>query len=234
MLHGFTGDKTGTHRLFVHAARAFAAHGIAVLRFDMRGSGDSEGEFQDITLAGEIGDSQVALDWLSSRPDIDPGRIGVIGLSLGGIVESVLAGRNPSRIRGLAYWAAAANTDVFMHMAERTADKSGKSTNSLMDALISRGYILVWGYPVGLPFIQTFFAENPLEELKNYLGKAIVIHSKSDPTVPANQADVFAQHFGERAQIHILDEDTHTFETPGIEESAIDLTLEWFNECFTK
>ena len=230
MLHGFTGDKTGSHRLFVHAARAFAARGIASLRFDMRGSGDSEGEFQDITVAGEIDDAQAALDWLTARRDIDSARVGLLGLSLGGIIESLLAGRNPDRLRGLAYWAAAANSDVFMHMAQRTSERSGQSTSSLMDSLMSNGYIMLWGYPVGLPLIQTFFQQKPLEELKNYTGKAIVIHSTGDPTVPVSQADVYAEHFGARASIHKIDDNTHTFENPLVERQIIELTLEWFTK----
>ncbi|MFA0780897.1 MAG: hypothetical protein RJAPGHWK_002418, partial [Candidatus Fervidibacter sp.] len=45
MCHGFTGNRIEAHRLFVKAARHFVQHGIAVLRFDFRGSGESEGDF---------------------------------------------------------------------------------------------------------------------------------------------------------------------------------------------
>jgi uncharacterized protein len=232
LLHGITGDKTGSHRLFVHMARALAARGIATLRFDMRGSGDSEGEFQDMTLAGEAGDAQAALEWLIGRPEIDSARIGALGLSLGGMVESMLAGRNPNLLRGLAYWAAAADASVFAHMAERTSEKSGASTESLMGSLLEKGYVMLWGYPCGMPFIQTFFNEQPLEELKNYRGTAIIVHTTGDPTVPVGQADVYAAHFGERAQVYKLEDHTHTFETPPIEKQAIELTVDWFKALF--
>lgn len=232
MLHGITGDKTGSHRLFVHAARAFAAQGIAVFRFDMRGSGDSEGEFQDMTLASEVADAQVALEWLIGRPQIDATRVGVLGLSLGGMIQSVLAGRNPNLICGLAYWAAAANGEAYMHLAQRTSEKNGTDTGTLMQKLAQDGYVMLWGYPVGMPLIQNFFQEDPLKELANYHGKAIIVHDTGDPTVPVSQADVYAQHFGERAVVHKLEDNTHTFETPAIERQAIELTLGWFKALF--
>ena len=232
MLHGFTGDKTGSHRLFVHAARAFAASGMAALRFDMRGSGDSEGEFQDITVAGELDDAQAALDWLAARADIDRARIGLLGLSLGGIIESLLAGRNPARISGLAYWAAAANKDAFTHMTERTAEHNGQSAGSLMETLMNDGYLMLWGYPVGLPFIQTFFQQEPLEALRHYPGTALIIHNTGDPVVPVSQADAYAEHFGSRASVHKLDGDTHTFEPPPNQAQVVELTRKWFAELW--
>lgn len=45
MLHGFTGNKTETHFLYTRLARQLATQGIAALRFDFAGSGDSQGEF---------------------------------------------------------------------------------------------------------------------------------------------------------------------------------------------
>ena len=228
LLHGFTGDKTGPHRLFVHTARALAAAGIAVLRFDMRGSGESEGEFQDVTIATELSDAQTALDWLMAHPEIDPQRVGLLGLSLGGLLESILAGRNAGRIRGLAYWSSAANAEVFVHTANRTAEKSGVSTGSLMDQLLTNGYIMVWSYPVGLEMIQTFFQQEPLAELRPYTGKALIIHNTSDPVVPVTQATSYADHFGSRATVHLLDDNTHTFDSPPNERQVIDLTVEWF------
>ncbi|MCL5994755.1 MAG: alpha/beta fold hydrolase [Chloroflexi bacterium] len=233
LLHGITGDKTGAHRLFVHAARALAARGIAALRFDMRGSGDSEGEFQDMTLAAEASDAQVALEWLIGRSGIDSARVGVLGLSLGGMVASMLAGRNPYLVHGLAYWAAAADAGAFMHVAQRTSEKNGTSTDSLMQTLVQNGYIMLWGYPAGLPLIQTFFQEQPLEELKHYPGRAIIVHATGDPTVPVTQADMYAEHFGDRAQVYKLEDSTHTFETPPIERQAIELTVDWFKTLFT-
>jgi len=52
MLHGFKGTRIENHFLFVKLARGLAMGGYFVMRFDFRGSGESEGEFRDISIPG--------------------------------------------------------------------------------------------------------------------------------------------------------------------------------------
>ena len=63
--------------------RMLARHGYGVLLFDRRGEGESDGKSN---LLGWGGDKDIlaAIDFLKTRPDVDPGRIGGIGLSVGG------------------------------------------------------------------------------------------------------------------------------------------------------
>jgi hypothetical protein len=64
-------------------ARMLARHGYGVLLFDRRGEGLSEGGGNLLGWGGEK-DIIAAVDWLERRPDVDPDRIGGIGLSVGG------------------------------------------------------------------------------------------------------------------------------------------------------
>ena len=63
--------------------RMLVSHGYGVLLFDRRGEGKSEG---DSNLFGWGGDKDIlaAIEFLKARPDVDPGKIGGIGLSVGG------------------------------------------------------------------------------------------------------------------------------------------------------
>jgi hypothetical protein len=63
--------------------RMLARHGYGVLLFDRRGEGKSEG---DSNLLGWGGDKDIlaAIEYLKTRPDVEPGRIGGLGLSVGG------------------------------------------------------------------------------------------------------------------------------------------------------
>jgi fermentation-respiration switch protein FrsA (DUF1100 family) len=64
-------------------ARMLARHGYGVLLFDRRGEGESEGDPNTLGWAGDR-DLEAALAFLRDRPDVDPDRIGGIGLSVGG------------------------------------------------------------------------------------------------------------------------------------------------------
>src|SRR4051794_4317067 len=75
-------------------ARMLARHGYGVLLFDRRGEGRSEGAGN---LLGWGGDKDIiaAVDWLKQRPDVDRGRIGGIGLSVGGELMLEAAAKDP-------------------------------------------------------------------------------------------------------------------------------------------
>ncbi len=64
-------------------ARMLARHGYGVLLFDRRGEGRSEGDPNSWGWSGDR-DVKAAIAWLQRRSDVEPGRIGGIGLSVGG------------------------------------------------------------------------------------------------------------------------------------------------------
>lgn len=80
-------------------AGVLAARGFGVLLLDPRGHGDSAGQAMDF---GWYGDRDVAagVDYLTRRPDVDPGRIAVVGLSMGG-EEAIGAMASDPRIRAV-------------------------------------------------------------------------------------------------------------------------------------
>ena len=64
----------------------FAAAGIATLAFDYRNTGASDGQpRQHISTRGQCHDVAAAVEHLKSRPEVDGGRIGLWGTSLGGM-----------------------------------------------------------------------------------------------------------------------------------------------------
>jgi dienelactone hydrolase len=65
--------------------------GLAVLRYDSRGVGDSGGTVYQYTLQDVAGDALAAVRYLAGRSDIDPGHIGLCGHSQGGIAAPLCA-----------------------------------------------------------------------------------------------------------------------------------------------
>ena len=98
-------------------ARMLASHGYGVLLFDRRGEGESEGDPNAFGWGGER-DLYAAATYLRSLPDVDPNRIGAIGLSVGG--EMLIH--------------AAAHSDAFAAVVSE-----GASGQSLRDELANPG-----------------------------------------------------------------------------------------------
>ncbi len=114
LLHGFTGSRdelavAGVDEgVFARTARRLAEAGIASLRIDFRGSGESGGEWRDTTFSGQIADATAALDWLRAEPELQAAPTSVLGWSQGGLVAAHLAAAQPD-IAALVLWAPAQN-----------------------------------------------------------------------------------------------------------------------------
>ena len=92
VLHGFGGNCKSQN--VMQPTRVLGEYGYVTLRFDMRGCGDSEGEFGRIICLEQVEDLGNALDLLAKHPAVDPDRIGVIGSSFGGAVAVYAGGTN--------------------------------------------------------------------------------------------------------------------------------------------
>lgn len=79
------------HRIFLVLADHLTRSGIAVLRSDDRGVGESEGDFRAATSADFATDTRAAVDYLLTRPEVDPSAIGIVGMSEGGLIAPMVA-----------------------------------------------------------------------------------------------------------------------------------------------
>ena len=216
--HGFTGTKVEGHRLFVKLAQKLADRGIVALRFDFRGSGDSEGDFSQMTLEGEIEDAKVALDFLQSLPEVDTGRLAILGLSMGGAVSATLAGRDP-RLSGCALWSAVADfSRTFFSQAADEVLASGRDTMEFGANVVSREFLL-----------QCEDAKPHLELAKRKL-PLLIIHGAEDQTVPPSQAALYrdsAQGAGSPVEYHLIPDADHTYNNPAWERKVLELSVDW-------
>jgi len=88
-VHPFAEEKKCSHRVFVEAARAAVNLGCAVLRFDFRGCGDSEGQFEASDLEAWRQDLRQAFAF--ARSNLGAKQVGLLGLRLGGTLAAELA-----------------------------------------------------------------------------------------------------------------------------------------------
>jgi pimeloyl-ACP methyl ester carboxylesterase len=82
------------HKPFLIIADYLSRNGIAVLRYDDRGVGGSEGKYSEATSADLATDVEAALNFLKNNPKINQKEIGLIGHSEGGLIAPILASTN--------------------------------------------------------------------------------------------------------------------------------------------
>lgn len=95
VLHGSSGG-TRQSEFYQHLTEYLPPAGIAVFLYDRRGSGESGGRFDTADFEMLAADGAAAVEALAARPDIDPARIGVYGISQGGWIAPIVAARRPA------------------------------------------------------------------------------------------------------------------------------------------
>lgn len=220
LCHGFTGTKIEPHRIFVKTAEALTREGIGALRIDFRGSGDSEGSFKDMTVEGEVSDAMVALDFLSKSDFVDKERIGILGLSMGGAVASIVSGRDPL-VKSCVLWSAVCHFDIFFSRPEEA--QKLKDYGEFID---------LWGNPVGKKFLAEILNIKPLEEIKKRSIPVLIIHGSGDTVVPLQHAYDYYNGLKDthKVKLEIIEGADHTFNSIEWESRVIEKSVNWFKE----
>jgi fermentation-respiration switch protein FrsA (DUF1100 family) len=218
MCHGFTGNKVEAHRLFVRAAREFCRRGILTARFDFYGSGESEGEFHEMTLSSEIEDLGAILDYLLRRPEVDPRKVGALGLSMGGVVALARAAAD-GRIRFVVTWSAPASFQMLVETAE----------NLFREAEVRGEYVdLPSGYRISREFIQDIARHTVLEYAPRISPRPLLIlHGDRDTVVPPSHAEELYKSAKDPREMAIIKGGDHTFTGWDVEWDAITVTADW-------
>jgi len=103
-------ESIGPLKPFAVTADALACAGVASLRVDDRGTGQSTGDWLRVNYEGDSDDVRCGLAYLKGRPEIDGRRIGLLGHSEGGIIAAKVAAQSPD-VAFIVLLAAGSNPD---------------------------------------------------------------------------------------------------------------------------
>ncbi len=171
--HGFGGTKEGP--LFELITDSLQKHGIASIRFDFNGHGESEGKFEDMTVPNEINDAKKVVEYVRDLRYVS--KVALVGHSQGGVVASMTAGELDSDISAVVLMAPAA---VLRDDAIR-----GSTFGKQYNPLDPPEYVELWGpQRLGRNYIKTAFSLPIYETAANYHGPALIIHGNGDRIVP--------------------------------------------------
>jgi len=219
LFHGFGGQRMEPHFIFVKLSRLLAKNKIIAARFDFRGSGESEGEFQEMTISQEVEDGMKIMDFLTEHPLVNREHLGIVGLSLGGCIARLVASERDD-IKCLVLWSAVADLEELIKQEQ---------TEEQRNELTKKGYTDSGGNKIGRSFLTTLSQVKKLETLSVYKGKALIIHGTEDKTVPIEHAYRFTQVLPSSRLKKIKGAD-HTYNRVDWEEEVLKETTNFLKE----
>lgn len=202
IMHGFTGNKNET--LLKLIADSLQQHGIASIRFDFNGHGQSEGRFEDMTVPNEIEDAKKVYEYVATLPYVNTSKIAVAGHSQGGVVSAMTAGElGASKIAAVALLAPAA---VLRDDAIR-----GNTMGAFYNPLNPPDSVpLFGGHNLGADYIRTAFNLPIYKTAAKYTGPATIIHGTGDRVVPYTYGERFHEEW-KGSEWNLLDYFDHGF-----------------------
>ncbi|HUL29095.1 MAG TPA: YqiA/YcfP family alpha/beta fold hydrolase, partial [Thermodesulfobacteriota bacterium] len=196
--HGLLSSKESEK--YVTLGERMSSEGMAMLRFDFRGIGASEGKLEDDSVSRRMADLSSAIGFVKSYPGMGGNRVGLLGSSLGGYV-SLIGASMEKGIAAVVVWATP------FHLDDLGSKKQGED------------------YP--LPG-KAFFEDLPRHRLLPLLPEVInclVIHGDRDELVPVDQAWEIFHALGAPKEIHVIEEGDHRLTNLSHRQRAIELSV---------
>ncbi len=190
LVHGLTANRAD----MLERADILTRHGYAVLAFDLRNHGESGG---DVTTLGytEVNETRAAFDYLLTRTDIDPQRIGLLGHSLGAVIAIRAAAQIPEI-------ALLVSESGFISVQENAGEiipvLTGQAAGSLVGWFVDR--------EAGVPVSEV----NSLVDVAKIAPRPILlIHGEADSIVSVNNSRRLFEAAGEPKELFTIPNGGH-------------------------
>ena len=231
LLHGSASHKNEVGDLYLRLAEQLANNGIASIRIDFAGTGDSPVDYTHYTLKTAVRDAEVALAFLRSQPQVDDHRIGVVGFSQGGLIAQLLLAQQPD-IKSFVAWSSVASDGIgpFADMFETLYMKAKR------EGQVEQQF--AWRPPLSISYewFEQVMANQSLSGMAEYTGTILAIAGSNDAVVPPAAATRLIVASGsDVARAVIIKGADHIFnvldENANQDEQLLEMTTEWFAEA---
>ncbi len=178
---------------FRQIADTLGRRGIAVLRLDDRGVGGSDRGSPDATSADFADDIRAGLQYLRTRPDVDPSKLGLIGHSEGGMIAPMIAATD-RRLHGIVLIAGPSHTGRAISDAQvRDAIAAQGVRGGALDSAIARNAVARDALLAKTPWLKFWFDYDPLPTAKRVHVPVLIVQGATDQQVSPDQALELAQ-----------------------------------------
>ena len=199
LMHGFNADKNSY--LIRLLADSLMNNGVASIRFDFNGHGESEGEFSEMTVPNEVEDAKFVYKYIKTLPYVSD--VVLVGHSQGGVVAGMAAGElGTEKIKGVVLLAPAAvlRDDVIR----------GNTFGVHYNPTDPPEFVQIGENRLGGDYIRTAFDLPIYETSAKYAGASCIIHGNADRIVPYTYGERY-HDIWKSSELYILDGFDHGF-----------------------
>ncbi len=224
MLHGTGSDKDEAGGGYLLTAPAMARAGLASIRFDFMGNGESTADYIHYNFSSAVSDTNAALNYAAGYRQVDGNRAGVMGWSQGGTIAMLAAGYEPI-FKSVVCWAGAPDLTLI-------------GTSEAYEIAKEQGYYdltFEWRPPLklGLQWFEEVYNTDVLEVLSYSRSPVLAINGANDTVVdPENAYSIVEASTNEDSEVLIIEEADHTFNIFTGDMTAfnelIKATVNWF------
>jgi 4-carboxymuconolactone decarboxylase len=183
------------YAFFREVADTLGRRGVAVLRYDDRGTGASGGRetLARATSADFADDARAVVAWLRTRPDVDQGRILLAGHSEGGLIAPLLAAADTA-LRGVALLAGPAYSGrrILLYQNDQAIAAAPGLSPTQRDSIRARVPADLDSAASTNPWIRYFLAHDPLPVARQLRQPVLILQGDTDRQVTPDQADTLA------------------------------------------
>jgi uncharacterized protein len=185
---GVTRDEGG---FFTRIAAGLAASGVASLRFDLRGHGESDGRQEDLTLASILNDIDAAIEHV--RAETSAERVHLLAASFAGGITAYFAIEHPERVASLTL------VNPLLNYKKRFVDDkpywhAGRIDEEAGHELATRGFLFHNpSFKLGRALLSEVFYLRPHQAIVGLTVPALFIHGTSDTFIPVESSRTAAQ-----------------------------------------
>lgn len=206
--HGMLSHKDSDKHLAL--AQRLCAAGLAALRFDFQGRGQSPGDMLELTYSRQLVEARAAAALL--RRDAGVRRLGLAGSSMGGAVAVLLAASGEPPVAALATMAAVGRPG---RLGERMIDAEQ------LAAWQRRGWIDFDGQRVGWAWLEDGRRSDVIAAAGRIGCPWLLLHGERDEVVPPEDGRLLAAAAGGRAALELVAGADHRFSDPALRERAV-------------
>ncbi len=196
MFHGYTGHKNENGFLFKQITNKCVENGYATIRFDFIGSGDSDGEFKDMTFLGEVEDARIILNYALELNKHKP--LILLGFSMGGAIAGYLCYEYYKDIKKLILLSPAGSMNL---LAKATF------TNNYVN---EDGNVDLGGYYLNKAFLDGFDNVDLYQNVDKFDKPTLIIHGEKDLSVPCEYGKKY-HSLMKNSEFHMIMDSTHCY-----------------------